>query len=101
VPAHDAQQGILAHRQHQAPRQGGRGPTTQGDAEMVDDRLEPRRAPSRSTGDRVAEGLGENATPAAGFSAAKSANRDANLNGATVRGQVQDPPLIAAVHPLG
>ena len=101
LPAHDPQQGILADRQHQPPRQRGRGPTAQGNAEMMDDRLEPRCAPSGSAGDRIAERLGENAAPATGLSAAKSANRDTHLNGATVRGQVQEPPLIAAVHLLG
>jgi hypothetical protein len=37
----------------------------------------------------------------AGHGAAKSANRDAQLNRATVRWQVEEPPFIAAVHPLG
>jgi hypothetical protein len=59
VPAHDAQQGVFADRQHQPPRQRGRRSTTQGYAEMMDDRLQPRGAPSRSTGHRVAELLGE------------------------------------------
>src|ERR1700737_3127947 len=68
---------------------------------MMHDRLEPRGAPRRSSNHRVAELLGENAAPATGFGTAKSANRDAHLNGATVRGQVQEPPLIAAVHLLG
>jgi len=31
----------------------------------------------------------------------RNRRRDAHLNGATVRGQVQEPPLIAAVHLLG
>jgi hypothetical protein len=45
MPAHRAQQGILADRQHQAPRQRSRGPTSQGDAEVMDDRFEPSGAP--------------------------------------------------------
>ena len=68
---------------------------------MTDDRLEPKCAPGRSTGHRVTELLGENLAPAAGLSAAKSANRNAHLNGATVRGQIQEPSLIAAVHLFG
>jgi len=35
MPAHDAQQGILADRQHQPPCQRGRGSTAQGNAASV------------------------------------------------------------------
>jgi len=101
VPAHDPQQGVFADRQHQPPRERGRRSTTQGYAEMMHDCLEPRGAPRRSFSHRVAELLGKNAALATGFGTAKSANRDAHLNGATMRGQVQEPPLIAAVHLLG
>jgi hypothetical protein len=68
---------------------------------MMDDRLKPGCAPSRSTGHRITELLGENAALATGFSAAKSANHDPHLNSATMRGQVQEPPLIVAMHLLG
>jgi hypothetical protein len=101
VPTHDTQQGVFADRQHQPPRQRGGGATTQGDAKVMDDRLEPRCATGRSASHRVTERLGENVPPAIGLSAAKSANRDAHLNDATVRGQVKESALIAAVHPLG
>jgi hypothetical protein len=67
----------------------------------MDNRLEPSGAPSRSSRHRIAERFGENATLATRLSAAKSANRDAHLNGAAVRGQVKEPALIAAVHLLG
>jgi hypothetical protein len=68
---------------------------------MMDDHLEPGCAPSQSAGDRLTERLGENTAPTAWFSAAEAANRDAHLNGATIRGQIQEPPLIPAVHLLG
>ena len=68
---------------------------------MVDDRLQPERTPSRSAGHRVIEPLCENATLAATLTAAKSANHNLQLNSTTVRGQVQEPPFITAVHPRG
>ena len=68
---------------------------------MVDDCLQPKRAPGRSTGNRVIEPLGGNVARATVLSAAKSTNCDAHVNGASVRRQVQEVPLIAAVHPLG
>src|SRR5271170_5999559 len=68
---------------------------------MMDDRLEPGCAPRGSTSHCVAQRLGKNAAWATGLRAAKSANRDVYLDGATVRGQVQEPPIIAAVHLLG
>ena len=50
----------------------------------------------------VAGCAGSAATPpATGGSATKSANRDAHQNGTPLRGQVQEPPLIPAVDPLG
>jgi hypothetical protein len=60
--------------------------------------IDPSGAPSRPSSHRVAERLGENAASAGGVSAAKSAHRDTDLNGTAMRGQVQEPPLIAAVH---
>ena len=88
VPTHDTQQGrskvSLLTGSIKPPRQRGGGGTTQGNAEMMDDRLEPRCAPGRSASHRVTERLGENVPPATGFSATKSANRDAHLNDATV-----------------
>jgi len=68
---------------------------------MMDDRFEPESAPGGSAGNRLGEPLRENASPATGCGAAKSANRDPQLNGTTVGRQVEEPPLIAAVHPPG
>jgi hypothetical protein len=68
---------------------------------MVDDRFEPESAPRLPAGHGLVESLGENASPATGLSAAKSANRDPQLNGTTVGRQVEEPPIVAAVHPLG
>jgi hypothetical protein len=101
VPAHHTQQRIFADWQHQPPRQSRGKAAAQGNAEMVDNRLQPRRAPSRSAGHRVIEPLGEDAAPATALNAAKSANRDPQLNRATVRRQVEEAALVPAVHPLG
>lgn len=49
----------------------------------------------------IAEPLCENTAPATGFGAVETANRDAHLNGATVRGQIKKPTFVAAVHLLG
>src|SRR3989442_14952545 len=68
---------------------------------MMDDRFEPSGAPCRSSSHRLPERLSKNAAPAIGISAAKSADRDAHLNRAALRRQIQKPPLIAAVHSLG
>ena len=70
------------------------------DIVILDLLLEPRCAPSRSGCHRVAEPLGKNVASATGLRAAKSANNDAHLNGATVRRQVQEAPLVPTVHPL-
>ena len=63
---------------------------------MIASSREVRRADLHAT-----VSLGKNVASAIGLRAAKSSNRDAHLNGATVRGQVQEPSLIAAVHLLG
>jgi len=64
---------------------------------MMDNRFKPRGAPRRSSSHRVAERLGKNAALATGLSTAESANRDPHLNSATVRRQIQEPPLVAAM----
>jgi len=69
----------------------------QGYTEMMDNRFKPRGAPRRSSSHRVAERLGKNAALATGLSTAESANRDPHLNSATVRRQIQEPPLVAAM----
>jgi hypothetical protein len=84
LTAHNAQQGIPADRQHQPPGQRSSRSTAQGNAEMADDQFKPRCPPRSSAGNRFTEPLCENATLAAGFGAAETANRDAHLNGATV-----------------
>jgi len=97
VPTYCAQQGILADRQHQAPRQRRREATTQGDAEMMDDRFKPGCAPRQSSSHRVAERFGKNPAPAIGIGATKSTNHDPNLNGTPLRRQIQKPSFVAAV----
>jgi hypothetical protein len=68
---------------------------------MMNDCVEPERAPGRFAGHRLVQPLHEDASWTTGHGAAKSANRDAQLNRATVRWQVEEPPFIAAVHPPG
>jgi len=68
---------------------------------MLHQFFEPGRPPRRSSSRRVAERFGKDAAPGIGIGAAKSPNRNPHLNGATLRRQIQKPPLIAAVHPLG
>jgi hypothetical protein len=68
---------------------------------MADDRFKPESAPRRSPGHRVAELFREDAPRTTRVNTAKSTNRDLQLDGATVRRQVQQPALIAAVHPPG
>jgi len=97
VPANDAQQGILAHRQHQPLRQRRSGAAAQRHAEMMDDGFKPERAPRGSAGDRLAEWLRKNASTTTRCRAAKSTNRDLQLNNATVRRKVEEAPFIPAV----
>jgi hypothetical protein len=68
---------------------------------MMNDCVEPERAPGRFDGHRLVQPLREDASWTIGHGAAKSANCDAQLNRATVRWQVEEPPFIAAVHPPG
>src|SRR3954451_23176370 len=65
---------------------------------MMNDCIEPERAPSRFAGHHLVQRLREDASWTTGHGAAKSANCDAQLNRATVRWQVEEPPFIAAVH---
>src|SRR3546814_6991328 len=58
VPTDDAQQRVLADREHQSARQVGSGRSTQGDAEMPDDDFEPRRPASGPTGDLFPQQIG-------------------------------------------
>ena len=73
----------------------------QGNAEMVDDRFQPASASGRSAGHRMIEPLREYASPATGCSAANRRTATRQLDGVTVGRQVEEPPLIAAVHPPG
>jgi len=66
---------------------------------MMNDCIEPERAPGRFAGHSLVQRLREDASWTTGHGAAKSPNCDAQLNPATVRWQVEEPPFIAAVHP--
>jgi hypothetical protein len=68
---------------------------------MADNRFKPECAPGRSAGHRLAEPLCKNPSWATGGGATKSANRDPELNSPTMRRQVEEPPLVATVHPSG
>src|ERR1700704_2260929 len=89
------------HRQHQPSRQSGGRAAAQGNAEMANNRFKPECAPGRSAGHRLAEPLCKNPSWATGGGATKSANRDPELNSPTMRRQVEEPPLVATVHPSG
>jgi hypothetical protein len=68
---------------------------------MVDNRFQPESAPGRPAGHRLVEPLREYASPATGCGAAKSADRNPQLNGTAVGRQVEEPPLIEVLKDRG
>ncbi len=66
----------------------------------MDDALQPRRPAREGLHNGGAEPLGENLPRAAGNPASKPSHDQSDPDPSTMRRQIRQPPLIAAVHPL-
>jgi hypothetical protein len=64
VSPHDPQQGVVADRQHQPAGKTRRRSSAEREPKVMDDVVEPRRAPRPRHQHGVVEALGENAPPA-------------------------------------
>ena len=65
MPAHDAEQAVVADWQHEPLSEPGTGPATQRQAEMMDNLLQPARAAGTLGQHRAAETLGKDLASAA------------------------------------
>jgi hypothetical protein len=89
APTHHPQQRISADRQHQAAGQTGRGTPTQSDADVVDNRLKPRRASRRLRRNIGVQHLAEDLSTTSGIATTKAANLNTEAHALPVRGKVQ------------
>jgi hypothetical protein len=101
LAADDAQQRILAHGQPEALREPGTRAAAQRDAEVVDRPVQPRRPLAGSPGNLDRQRLGEGPPRAIGGKAAEAARLQPQLDHSPMLGQVEQPPLVAAVHTIG
>ena len=97
-PAHDTQQGVVAHRHHQAIGKGCSRSATQRQPQMMNDRLETP-GPSGQRSQNIAKSLGENATPAKNRIAPETTNRHPKDNMPAGNRQISGLPLISALDP--
>ena len=98
--ANDAQQRIAADGQGQAPCEGSGGATAQGQAEVMDNLLEPTRAASEGWEDIVWKALGEDALWAGHHFAAEAPGEDRDVDASPAPWQVDGAALVAALHAL-
>jgi hypothetical protein len=71
----DAQQGIVAHGQHQSPCEARCRPAAERETQMMDDAIQPRRSPGMAGENGLIEAFGENPPPTV-FSATEEAACD-------------------------
>lgn len=97
----DAQQRILAHRQHQPFCEACRRSTTKRQAEVMNDRLHPRRAPRRRSQYPCGEALREDLTPAQDGVAAEAAGNYQELDDPPRERQIGHTSPISAMDTPG
>lgn len=96
-----AQQRVVADRQHQAGGETRSRASTQRQAEMVDQALEPCRASRQRGQDRRFEALGKDLPLAMSRLAPEAAREKPNANGATRARQVRRLTEVSAMDPPG
>jgi len=99
--ADSAQQRVVAHRQHQATAEGGPGPACERQPEVVEDGVEPRRAPRARGHELTCEPFREDPPSALWHLAAQPAYFNSQPNATTSARQIPDAPDVAAVNPPG
>lgn len=101
APTNDAQQGVVADRNHQPPRKACRGSASQRQSEMVDNEIESGR-PSRGRRQHgVAETLGKNSPTAEHCVTAKAARRNDQTDTSPGQREIGDAATIMAMDPSG
>ena len=101
-PAPDGpQQRIIADRQHEPVGEARGGATTENQAKVVDDALEPRGASRVDGRDCRVKPLGEDPHAAGTHAAAEPAHDQANHDTPTSGRQVRQAPYVAAMKAAG
>jgi uncharacterized protein (TIGR00369 family) len=80
APSNHPKQRIITHGQHKSAGKTRRWATTQGNAKVMDDQIEPRRSPRPRRHIAVIEALGENTSTAQNSVAAEAARHDHKPN---------------------
>jgi len=101
VPPYDAEQRIVAHREHQSPGEVCRRTATQRQTEMVDDVIEPSRTPRLRRQHFLVEPFGKNTPPTKDRITIKSSCQDHEPNRTTRRRKIRQRAVIAAGNPFG
>ena len=96
-PSHDAQQCVVAHRQHEAPRETRRRPPAQDDAETINNVIEARGSAPPWRQQLFVKALRENAPTAQNGVAVKAARQEDNSDGLVRKGKIGQAPLITAM----
>ena len=99
MAAHHPQQGVVADRQHQPAGEPGRGAPAQGEAQMMDDVIEPGGPPCPGYQDLRGEAFGEDAPAAQHGVAVEAPGQDHQFDRVPRERKIRKVPAIAAVHP--
>jgi len=89
MPANRPQQRVLAHRQHETARQTRARPTTERQAEMTDQTLQPRRPSRRGGRNPSAQPFREYPLPTTPIDAPEPMNRQPEPDQTAMRRQIR------------
>jgi hypothetical protein len=101
VPSYDAEQRIVAHREHQPPRKIRRGSAAESKSEMMDDVVEPSGSPRPWRQQIVVKSLGKDLPTTEHGITVKPTGPDQQPYRTPSDGEIRQTPKIAAVYPFG
>ena len=90
--------GFIAHGHHQTQREGCRRPSAEGQSEMMDDGLQPPRAPTIFGQDTRLKSLAEYAAAAQNRVTPKPARHDCQFDLSATEGEVRGAAQIQALN---
>lgn len=93
------QERVLAHRHQQAPGEPLAGTAAERQAEMMNDGLQPRRAPDVGGDDVLAEPLGEDRLRADFVAASEPPHRERDTDAPAVGREIREGSNVVAVDP--
>ena len=96
--ADDPQQSILTDWQHETASKAGRRAPAQGDPEMMDAALQPRRAPCGTRGDGLGQWLCEDHPRKASVAAPEPAHSDPQMHGSPMGRKIHQPSIVATMN---